>query len=51
MGPKKGKKGKGSAKDDDWGDDSEKQVEEKLKNLLSLNPRVWRKGRPHDLQQ
>ena len=35
MGPKKGKKGKGSAKDDDWGEDSEKQLEEKMKNLMS----------------
>ena len=40
MGPKKGKKGKGSAKDDDWGDDSEKQVEEKLKNLLIKDSEV-----------
>ena len=37
MGPKKGKKGKVNAKDDDWGDDSEKQLEEKMKNLMSAD--------------
>jgi len=36
MGPKKGKKGKGN-KDDDWGDDSEKLMEEKMKKLMSTN--------------
>ena len=36
MGPKKGKKGKGN-KDDDWGDESEKLIEEKMKNLMSTN--------------
>ena len=36
MGPKKGKKGKGN-KDDDWGDDSEKVMEEKMKKLMSTN--------------
>ena len=34
MGPKKGKKGKGN-KDDEWGDESEKAMEEKLKKLMS----------------
>jgi len=36
MGPKKGKKGKGN-KDDDWGDESEKLMEEKMKKLMSTN--------------
>ena len=36
MGPKKGKKGKGN-KDDDWGDDSDKLMEEKMKKLMSTN--------------
>ena len=34
MAPKKGKKGKGN-KDEDWGDDSDKLMEEKMKNLMS----------------
>ena len=36
MAPKKGKKGKGN-KDDDWGDESEKIMEEKMKKLMSTN--------------
>ena len=36
MGPKKGKKGKGN-KDDDWGDESEKVMEEKMKKLMCTN--------------
>ena len=36
MGPKKGKKGKGS-KDEDWGDESEKLMEEKMKKLMTAN--------------
>ena len=34
MGPKKGKKGKAN-KDDDWGDDAEKLMEEKMKKLMT----------------
>ena len=36
MGPKKGKKGKGN-KDEDWGDESEKLMEEKMKKLMTAN--------------
>ena len=36
MGPKKGKKGKGN-KDEDWGDESEKLMEEKMKKLMTAS--------------
>lgn len=34
MGPKKGKKGKKN-QDEDWGDDEEAKLEEKMKNLMA----------------